>query len=533
MDRRRIFLKNAALLTAVSLALRAIGMVFRIVLSNLLGAEGMGLYQIVMSVYLLAATLSSAGLSLAVTRLVSEEMVLTGRQGVHKIMQTAFLMASVAGSAVGTVLYFASARLAEGWVGEAGAKASLQVISLALPFMAVSAVLRGYFTARRRVGFTGISQLAEQLVRFGVCMGLLVAFGSNSTAFGCFLVLAADTVSEWFSFGFQFIGYRTDLRKLKPLQKMKNTPLQAGRRLTEIILPVAGVRILSSGLYTVENTLVPELIAGLERSLGHLQPRVEALSQWGRLKGMAIPLVMFPSTLLTAFVLLLIPELSEFRLQQKQAQSQRLIAQVLQLTLTAAIGMAAGLYLLAPQLCEVIYPDQQITYYLRVLAPLVPIMYLESVTEGILKGLGEQQITLWYAVINVAVRLGLIFLWVPQKGMTGFLQMMVVDNILTGTLHVNRVLRVMKLRINWDTWVIRPLISAGVMWLTGTRLVQQLVYSGWQKLPILAVAGGVSAVTYAAMLSLTGTLTLPQLMKMLKTGNKSVKNGPFSPQGGN
>ena len=101
MGRRGLFIKNAVLLTGATLLLRLIGMVFRIVISNQLGAEGMGLYQIVVSVYMLASTLSSAGLSIAVTRLVSEDQLTTGRAGLQKLMGFCMAVGAVLGAAVG------------------------------------------------------------------------------------------------------------------------------------------------------------------------------------------------------------------------------------------------------------------------------------------------------------------------------------------------------------------------------------------------------------------------------------------------
>ena len=256
MGRRGLFLKNAAVLTVATLALRLIGMVFRVVISNRLGAEGMGLYQIVVSVYTLASTLASAGISLAVTRLVSEEQIRTHREGLKKLMGFCIGVSAVLGSVMGAVLYVTAGFLAARWVGEPDTAASLQVLSLSLPFMAVSAALRGYFTARRRIAFSSTAQLLEQGVKFAACMVFIALWGVSSTTFGCFLVMAADTLSEWFSFAFQYIGYRADRRLLpqKGLPLPRTPPL--AQRLWEIAAPVAGVRIIGSVLYTVEKQSV-------------------------------------------------------------------------------------------------------------------------------------------------------------------------------------------------------------------------------------------------------------------------------------
>ncbi len=514
MGRRKLFFQNAVLLTAATLLLRAVGMAFRIVISNRLGAEGMGLYQIVLSVYLLASTLASAGLSLAVTRLVSEEQIRTHRAGMGRLMGFCIGVAAVLGSVMALVLYTCAGLLARHWVGVPQADVSLRVLSLSLPFMAVSAALRGYFTARRRVGFTSLSQLLEQGVKFAVCMGAMALWGVSSAAFGCLLVMAADTVSEWFSFVFQYVGYRADLRRLPAAGADLPAQPTVGRRLWDIAAPVAGVRIISSALYTLENTLVPGLLAGYLALHTVGSARSLALAQWGQLKGMGIPVLMFPATLLSAFVLLLVPELSEYRARHDDAAAARVVGLALHVTLAVGIGIASGFYLLGGLVSEALYPGQGIGFYVQVLAPLVPFMYLENVAEGMLKGLDEQRITLRYSLINVAVRLGLIALLAPRYGMWGFLWMMLVDNIVTSLLHAGRVLKVMGLSVKWGRWVLRPLAAAAAVYCGGWWLRRQLAAAGWAGLWQLAAVGGGMALGYLILLVAFGSFTLAELAQL-------------------
>ncbi len=523
MGRRKTFFKNAVLLTVATLMLRVIGMAFRIVISNQLGAEGMGLYQVVLSVYMLASTLASAGLSLAVTRLVSEEQIRTHRAGMQKLMALCIAVAAVMGSVMALLLYAGAGLVAGYWVGVADAAGSLRVLALSLPFMAISAVLRGYFTARRQVGFTSLAQLLEQGVKFSVCMGLIALFGINSTTFGCLLVMAADTVSEWFSFAFQYIGYRRDLLRLpKTGRELPRTP-SPGRRLFDIAAPVAGVRIISSALYTLENTLVPTLLAGyLAAGALSQTARSGALAKWGQLKGMGIPVLMFPSTLLAAFVLLLVPELSEFRARKNSVAAQQMVGLALHVTLAVGIGIAAGFYLLGGWVCEVLYPGQGIGFYVQVLAPLVPFMYLENVTEGMLKGLGEQKVTLYYSLINVAVRLVLIVLLVPRWGMAGFLWMMLVDNVVTSLLHANRVLQVLQMQLDWGHWVLRPLAAAAVVYGGGVLALRQLTGMGFSALWLLLIIGCGMAAGYLVLLLIFGSFTRAQLQVILGQKRKTA-----------
>ena len=164
---RQSYLKNAALMTGADVLLRLAGMGLRIYLANALGGEGMGLYQLVLAVYALFVTLATAGVSVAATRLMAEE--LSRGRAEARGMLVRLLAAGLGLGAFAMVAQFGLAGLAAAWwLGDAQAAGALRAAAFGMPWMAVSAVLRGFFIARRRVEPNVLSQLAEQTVRIGV-----------------------------------------------------------------------------------------------------------------------------------------------------------------------------------------------------------------------------------------------------------------------------------------------------------------------------------------------------------------------------
>ena len=179
---RQSYLKNAALMTGADVVLRLAGMGLRIYLAQALGGEGMGLYQLVLAVYALFVTLATAGVSVAATRLMAEELS-TGEIA-HRAAARGMLVRLLwAGAALGTLAWAAQFGLAgpaaRWWLGDARAAAALRLSSFGLPWMAVAAVLRGFFIARRRVAPNVVSQLAEQALRIGVICVLLERGGGK------------------------------------------------------------------------------------------------------------------------------------------------------------------------------------------------------------------------------------------------------------------------------------------------------------------------------------------------------------------
>ena len=169
---RQNYFKNAALLTGSDVVLRLAGMGLRIWLANELGGEGMGLYQLVLAVYSLFVTLATAGVSVAATRLLTEE--LSRDKAAARGMLVRLVLAGLTLGGFAMLVQLATAGLAaKWWLGDVRAAAALRTSALGLPWMAVSAVLRGFFLARRRVEPNVLSQLAEQTVRIAAVVWAL------------------------------------------------------------------------------------------------------------------------------------------------------------------------------------------------------------------------------------------------------------------------------------------------------------------------------------------------------------------------
>ena len=164
---RVIFLKNAAVLTATSLALRLVGMVFRVWLATGIGAEGMGLYQQIFSLYALVSVFAVSGVGVAVMRLVSEELTLGGRESVIKTVSVCTGATLVIAVLSGLLVFFGADLYSVYIMSDTRAALSLKIMSFSLPFMGISAVLKGYFFARKKALPNSSSQLIEQAVRIG------------------------------------------------------------------------------------------------------------------------------------------------------------------------------------------------------------------------------------------------------------------------------------------------------------------------------------------------------------------------------
>ncbi len=177
------------------------------------------------------------------------------------------------------------------------------------------------------------------------------------------------------------------------------------------------------------------------------------------LKGMAMPLIFFPASFLNALSTLLVPEISSAAALGHKGTVNRAVKHTLHITLLASIIISGVFTVFAKEFGLLLYGSEEVGFYLQVLAPLTPIMYLESVVDGILKGLNQQVSSLKYSVADSTIRIVLIFFLVPVRGMEGFLFIMVLSNIFTSFLNLHRLLTVTGVKLAWGQWILKPILA--------------------------------------------------------------------------
>ena len=471
---RQSYLKNAALMTGADVLLRLAGMGLRIYLANALGGEGMGLYQLVLAVYALFVTLATAGVSVAATRLMAEE--LSRGRAEARGMLARLLAAGLGLGAFAMVAQFGLAGLAAAWwLGDARAAGALRAAAFGMPWMAVSAVLRGFFIARRRVEPNVLSQLAEQTVRIGVVyvvleQGILRGWDHGRK---CTAVLAATALSEAVSACMMLLFYHREARRCFAGEKARR-PRDPARRLWDILWPVEGGRCLASALHTAENMLVPACLTVCLLDAGG---RSAAVAQYGSLKGMALPLLTFPFGLLGSLSVLLMPEITQAHIRGERARLDCLLDRMLRLTGCFSALAGALFWVWGEPLALLLYHSQEAGLYLRVLGPAMPLMYLESMVDGAMKGMGEQKAVFRYSLWDAVLRIAGVLLLLPRWGMKGFLWVILLSSAYTCQMNTARLLHVSGLQPRLWRWLGAPALAALVSAGAGEGL--RTLLAGW------------------------------------------------------
>jgi len=222
----------------------------------------------------------------------------------------------------------------------------------------------------------------------------------------------------------------------------RHEPLQMGRRLLRLCVPIALNDYLRSGLGTLEQFLIPY---GLTRSGGS---RTQALADYGTIHGMVFPVMMLPSTVLFSVADLLVPELARCRAECNQNRLQRITARCLSAGILYSASVGGLLFVLAAPLGELLYGSPQASHYLKLFAPLVPVLYLDCIVDGIHKGLGQQIYCVRVNTLTNLLDVVFLFLLLPRYGIGGYYFTYVLTHILNFCLSIHRLLQITRINPN-------------------------------------------------------------------------------------
>lgn len=448
MRNSKLLILNTTVLTLSGFLMRTIAVSFNVYLTNRIGSAGIGLFQLIMSVYALAVTFASAGIRLGATRLVTDSLC-KKEASAEKVIKLCIKYSLFTGCVIAGALFILSGFISQKWIMDERAEYSLKILALSLPPVAVSAALNGYFTARKTLVKYSVVQLIEQLCRIGATVFGLAAAAGNGLSALCGAIAAGTTVSEVVSCVLSCTLYIFD-------KKEKNSFTERGllKRLMHISVPDAVGSGMRSVLLTVEHLLIP---VGFRKSG---QKTEEALSTYGTVHGMALPVILYPAAVLTALSGLLVPELSGFLALGQKEKINRVSNECLKLTAMFALGTGVFMFFFADKTALAVYGDNESAFYIKLLSVLLPIMYLDTVTDGLLKGLDQQLASMRYNIIDSGLCVALVYFLLPRFAVKGYIFILFLSEIINFALSFNRLTKTAELRLNLFSDLGKPLLAA-------------------------------------------------------------------------
>ncbi len=440
---------NAILLSAAALLIRTVGVSFQVYISNRAGAEAMGLFSLLSGVYGFALTLATSGIHLGVTRLVIDAIGENKRERVPAAMRRATAYALCFGVLAALLLFLFAEKIGTHWLKDVRTVSSLRLLAFTLPLISLSSAWSGYFTAVRRPYKNAAVQVLEQAFKIGATMYLLSVWIGGGVEDTCCALVLGGALAEVLSFVVDLTLYLLDKKKSFAAKKL---PAQGeGRKLLSITLPIALTAYVRSALLTIQQILIPE---GLRNSgVSHSA----ALIAYGSIQSMALPIILYPAALISSFSGLLVPELAESSVKKETRHVSYMISRVWSLALFFSIGVAGILICFSAEFGEVLYPGTDAGKYIRILAPLIPIMYVDTATDAMMKGLGEQVYSMKINIADALISVILVRLLIPHYGIDGYIFTVYFSEFFNTVCSITHLLTIGKTSVRLVKWVYKPL----------------------------------------------------------------------------
>ena len=423
---------SALMLTGVNLLLRFAGTAFQVFISGRIGAEGVGLLQLVLSVGSLSMTAGIAGVRTATMYLIAEELGKKRPGNTPWILSGCFGYSILCSGAVAALLFCFAPTIASAWVGDLRTLGAIRLLAAFLPVSCLCGVLSGYFIAANRVGTLAAVEVAEQLCSMAVTASALVLWAHSDPGKACQAVVLGSCAGALLTLGC--------LAVLRGREHSASGPrIPVVRRLMDTAVPLALADCLKAGISTTENLMVPKRLALYTAS---------SLALFGTVCGMVFPILMFPAAILFGLTELLIPEMARCSAAGSRRRIHYLLRRSLRLALIYGTLSAGILYLAAPELCMALYGSAEAGRYLRWFAPLAVMLYCDIVTDAMIKGLGQQKISVRYNILTSAMDVVFLFFLLPRYGISGYYFSFFVTHALNFYLSLRRLLKITNRRID-------------------------------------------------------------------------------------
>lgn len=485
------FLKGTLILTVSSIVVKVIGSLNWIILSRVLGGEGIGLYQMGFPIYLMAITLSSAGIPVAISIITAEKLAQKDFLGAKRVFNVSLRLLFVTGLVFASALFFGAHWLIDNhWIRDSRAYYSIIALAPAVFFVTFLASFRGYLQGWQIMTPTAASEIVEQLMRVVTMIvfanmfmphGLAYAAGGASMGAGVG-AFCALLVLMWF-YGRLKQKLKADLQQQNPLATRESARAIISR-LLRLALPVSMSSLMLPVVANLDLLIVPQR---LEAAGFHIS---QATEFFGYLTGMAVPLINLATIFTAAMTISLVPAISESRALNDVFGIRAKTRTAFRVALIITCPCFVGMYFLAEKIAALIYNASGAADAIQTMSVGILLLGLHQISTGILQGLGRTSIPVINMILAAAVKVFLSWTLtaIPTLGIKGAAMATVVDFGLAAVLNMIFIYKYTGFALSFSG-VFKPAVSAAAMGAAVYGVITLAVsWGAWAILAAIAVA---------------------------------------------
>ncbi len=504
MKHKKLFFGTLILATANFLT-KGMGFFNRIFLSSLIGSEGIGLYQLIMPLYTLAWSITSSGFTTTISRLTAQENLHQASGNMRRIVKQAVCICLFLSILISCALFFFSYEIAIYVLQEPRTSLSLRLLAFAIPFMAAGSCLRGYFMGLQQMLVPAFSQVLEQVLRIAGIWLLAALFVPKGLEYACFAAVCGVVLGEAGSFFFTYASYIHRKHQSICNKRPTRSQLSCMVLIVSMALPLTASKLTGSLLSTAENILIPR------RLLLFGYSSADALSAYGELTGMILPLLMLPSVLLMAFSVSLVPEISAACAACQNHHIRHTVSVTLLFTSICGIGAACVFAVFPREICYIFYHRASLGQMLLPLAFLCPMLYGHTTLNGLMSGLGEQFFLFWSHILTSLVTIVFVWFGIPRYGLYAYYVGWFCSLLLDTILSLHRLYLRTGVRFPFFECFCKPLLAGGAAALCIRYIIQ--IGTPSELFLILCLCG--MGILYILLLFLLGCFSKENIQTLL------------------
>ena len=422
-EKKRAFLTGTLLLTAAGFLCRLLGFFYRIFLSRTIGAEGLGIYNMVHPVYGICFALCGGSIQTALSQYIAAHE----SQG-RKVFRTGLTISMVLSGILAFLICQYPAWIASHILIEPRCAPYLPVMGLSLPFASFHACANGYCYGAQRSRVPAFSQVAEQVVRMSLVFLIAGKWAAEGTEITVRLAVYGHLIGEIGAASFNLLCLGLFPPQGRNMERAEESSCLMP--LMTLALPLMGNRLILNLLAGAEAVWIPNRLqmSGLSDA--------EAFSVYGILTGMALPFILFPSAITNSIAVLLLPSVAKDQAEGRTESISGSVSMALRYSLYMGILCIGIFVLFGCPLGISVFKEEQAGHCMQILAWLCPFLYLAATMGSILNGLGCTRTTFLQSVAAMLLRLVFVVAGIPLFGIYGYLCGMLISEIFLALAHL-------------------------------------------------------------------------------------------------
>jgi len=508
------FIYGTILLVIVNFLVRSLGFVYKIILSRLIGPEAIGLYQMVFPFLMLLITATSAGIPSAVSKLVATENSLNNRESIYKILTISLFIGGTLSLVLSILVSLNMDFIVTKVLKNEAIFYPILFTIPAISLITFASIIRGFFYGLKDMKPPANAQIIEQLFRIIFVLSYLAYKKPSNPVLAATIGIIGVSLGEFF--GLIYLIFKFNLRKLNPRRHLIKVYTESSFKVASSILyisiPITIGRLVSSLMQTASSILIPQrlIIAGYTSS--------EAIQAFGKITGMAMPLLFLPFTVTSALAVNIIPNISEQMAINNMDDVSEQCNLAIKITLLVAIPITIIYTAFGNHLARLIYNQEDVGSYLSIISYSTIFLCMQHTLSGILHGMGKQIITTVNYLLGMVIQLYCTYFLIsnPKYGINGFFIGYILSAFVIFALNFITLKRAIKIRLSILQLLIKPTVLsslAAISMLYIYKASYLVTTSNFLSTMVSALLGGI---LYLLLLSITKTLNVKSIIKEIK-----------------